>query len=255
MTKISAVIITYNEEGNIARCLQSLQAVVDEVVVLDSGSTDDTIAICESFGAHVYHHPFDGYAEQKNRANSFASHSFILSVDADEVLSSELTESIVKAKNHWKGDGYRMNRLTMFCGKFMHHGGWYPDDNIRLFDKSKGEWRGAKVHESFQLHSGSQGDLLAGDLLHYSYHAIDQYVATITKYSRLKAEVLYEAGKKSSLLALVFSPIWKFFMTYVLKMGFRDGLRGFIVSVGAAHGVFVKYAVLFQLTRFSKRTT
>lgn len=248
--QISAVIITHNEEQNIARCLESMQGIADEIIVLDSGSTDGTVAICERLGAVVHIHPFDGYAEQKNRANALATNAIILSVDADEVLSPALKDSIIKAKASWIGGGYRVNRLTMFCGKFMRYGGWYPDANIRLFDRNAGEWRGAKVHESFRLHSGGTGTLLDGDLLHYSYSSVEQYFHTIAKYSRLKGEVIHENGKKSSVFLMIFSPFWKFVSTYFLKAGVLDGLRGFIVAVGAGYGVFIKYAVLFQLRRF-----
>ena len=140
MIKLSSVIITFNEERNIGRCIESLAGIADEIVVVDSGSTDDTEAICRSFGVKFIEHTFEGYGEQKNFAVSHCSFEYILSLDADEALSIELKESISALKNKWDKDGYSFNRLTNYCGKWVHYCGWYPDSKLRLFKKNKGKW-------------------------------------------------------------------------------------------------------------------
>ncbi|RLD77314.1 MAG: glycosyltransferase family 2 protein, partial [Bacteroidetes bacterium] len=151
MPKLSAVIITQNEEQNIGRCIDSLKGVADDIVVVDSGSTDNTEAICKEKGARFFYNKWEGYIEQKNFANDLAEHKYILSVDADEALSGQLRDSILEAKESLKADGYEMNRLTNYCGTWIRHGGWYPDRKLRLFHRDKFEWGGEKIHEAMVM--------------------------------------------------------------------------------------------------------
>ena len=161
--KLSVVIITFNEEKNIARCLESVKDIADEIVVVDSFSKDKTEEICRGYGVKFIEHKFEGHIEQKNYASSQATYQHVLSLDADEALSDELKESIIKVKNDWNGYGYSMNRLTNYCGKWIHHCGWYPDTKIRLMDKSKGKWDGDNPHDQFIMQDNAEAIQLKGD--------------------------------------------------------------------------------------------
>ena len=158
MTPLSAVIITFNEERNIGRCLTSLIGIADDIVIVDSFSSDKTESICNAFGVRFVQHKFEGHIEQKNWAISQAKFPRILSLDADEALDANLKKSILEAKNNWKYDGYEMNRLTNYCGKFIHHSGWYPDKKMRLWDSRKGKWGGTNPHDKYEL----QANVFAG---------------------------------------------------------------------------------------------
>jgi glycosyltransferase involved in cell wall biosynthesis len=249
MIKISAVVITFNEARNIGRCIESLIGVADEIVVLDSFSTDQTKEICEGFGVEFHTHAFDGYAEQKNRGNLIAKNSVILSLDADEALDNTLRESILRAKANWNTDAYALKRLTNYCGTWIRHSGWYPDTKIRLFDKSVARWEARKVHEFLSIKKGAKVEKLEGDLLHYSFYTVQQHMDTVNKFSTLKAEQLYESGKRANYLQMIVAPPFKFFKQFVLKAGFLDGYAGFVIAVNSAHGVFLKYAKLRMLSR------
>ena len=167
MVKLSVVIITYNEEKNIERCLQSVQTIADEIVVLDSFSKDRTPEICGKYGVKFFQHVFDGHIQQKNRAISYASFSHVLSLDADEALSEELRSSIKAVKNDFRKDGYYMNRLTNYCGHWVKHCGWYPDKKLRLWDSRKGHWTGINPHDKYELFEGDKNTgQLKGDILH-----------------------------------------------------------------------------------------
>lgn len=245
--KISAVVITYNEERNIERCLNSLMGVADEIIVVDSFSTDRTGEICQKFGVNFVQHPFADFAAQKNFGNSLAEHAFILSLDADEALSETLRESILDWKKNSSIAVLQVNRITNYCGKWIKHGGWYPDAKYRLFDKSKARWAGEKVHEFLDIDSAATKGKLQGDLLHYSFYTIEQHLNTINKYSSLKAEINFEKGKKSSLFKILFAPAFKFLKIYVLKAAFRDGWRGFVIAKNSAYSDFLKHAKLRQM--------
>ncbi len=244
--QISAVIITFNEAHNIGRCLASLAGVADEIVVVDSFSTDKTKEICLSHGVKFFENPFEGYTEQKNFAAARTEFAYVLSLDADEALSEELRNSILSVKHNpaAPADAYTMHRLTMYCGRWIRYSGWYPDTKVRLYAKSKGVWFGRIIHEYIRLQPGATTSQLKGDLLHYSFYTVEQHMTTVNKFSSLKAELLFEKGKRGSLLQLTFSPVFKFFRDYILKAGFLDGFQGFLIAANSAHGVFLKYAKL-----------
>ncbi len=248
MVKISAVVITYNEERNIRRCLDSLRDIADEMVVVDSYSTDQTESICREMGASFLQHPFEGHIEQKNYALGQARYDIILSLDADEALSPELRESIRSAKNHWDCDGYSLNRLTSYCGKWIRHCGWYPDVKIRLWDRTKGQWGGTNPHDRVVMKEGSNVKHLTGELLHYSYHSIRQQVDQMNSFSDLAARAAYEKGKKASFIKdILLNPVATFLKMYILQAGFLDGYYGFIISVNSGFSKFLKYIKLREL--------
>lgn len=242
MPPISVAIITFNEEKNIERCLRAVLDVADEIVVLDSLSTDRTKEICQQFNVTFVEQPFLGYVEQKNKALEFATYPRILSLDADEVLSDELKKSILEVKNNWQNDGYSFNRLTNYCGTWVHHCGWYPDRKLRLFDKRKGKWAGDTIHERYLLDDGSTPQHITGDLLHYSYYTIDQHIDQIKKFTTIMAQVQFQKGKYPGMLKLVLNPLWCFIRQYIVRLGFLDGFHGLVICVLSACANFVKYA-------------
>jgi len=248
MPKLSVVIITFNEERNILRCLQSVEGMYEEIIVVDSGSTDRTVEICERKGARVIHQPFLGYIEQKNFAMNQASGDWLLSLDADEALTPELKEEILKVLSDPKAQGYMMNRITNFCGHWVKHSGWYPDRKLRLYEKGKGEWAGTNPHDHYDLHSGKAVQL-NGDLLHYSYETISDHLKQIDRFSAIAAQALYKKGASSSIAKMIYKPVARFLKYYVVRSGFRDGLTGFIIAVNSAHAVFLKYLRLYYLQK------
>ena len=248
VNKLSVVIITLNEERTIARCLDSVKDIADEIVVVDSYSTDRTADICRAHGAAVIMHKFDGHIEQKNFALEQASFPFALSLDADEVLSDELQKSIAVVKSGWTHDGYAMNRMTNYCGAWIKHGGWYPDRKIRLFDKRKGRWTGVNPHDRYELiESGAPVGFLQGDILHYSYDSISSHIKQVDYFTEISARVLYEKGRKASLARLTVSPVFRFFRDFIIKGGLLDGYYGFVICVISSHAVFLKYVKLREL--------
>ncbi len=253
MVKISAVIITFNEEKNIGRCLDALQDVVDEIVVLDSFSTDRTKEICLHYKALFFESTFSGYVDQKNAALKFANYPYILSVDADEVLSPELRASILKVKDSWDADGYYFNRLTNYCGSWIRHCDWYPDRKLRLWDVRKGKWDGLLIHEKVKLEDGSRVKHLNGDLLHYSYYSIQQHINQANKFTLIMAREAYNKGKKIGVWGLILKPMWRFFQSYLMKAGFLDGYHGFVICVISSFSVFLKIVNLRELHRNEKK--
>jgi len=248
--KISAVIITYNEEANIERCLDSLEGTADEVLVVDSFSSDRTADICKSKGVDFIQHPFDGHIEQKNYALSCASNDYVLSLDADEALSEELIQSIQAAKQDWTEDGYSVNRLTNYCGKWIRHCGWYPDTKIRLWDRSKGHWGGVNPHDHVVMDEPIRIRHLSGDLLHYSYPTIRDHISQINSFSDIAARAAFEKGRQSNLaLDICLNPTLTFFKKYFLKLGLLDGYEGFVISISTAYGKFLKYIKLRELEK------
>ncbi|MCK5464272.1 MAG: glycosyltransferase, partial [Bacteroidales bacterium] len=249
MTNISVIIITLNEERNIGRCLESVNDIADEIVVVDSYSTDDTGKICKLYGVRFIQHRFDGHIEQKNWAITQAKYPHILSFDADEVLSVRLKASIKAVKENWECDGYYFNRLTNYCGKWIRHSSWYPSRKLRLWDSRKGRWGGMNPHDHYMLDKGASRKFLRGDLLHYSYYSIQQHVIQINKFSDIAASSLFKIGKRASYFNILFHPAWRFFRDYFLKSGFLDGFYGLVVCLNSSHETFLKYSKLRQLSQ------
>ncbi len=249
MSALSVVIITFNEEKNIARCLDSVQDIADEVIVADSFSTDKTREICSRYPNLVFfQHEFDNYGNQKNRADARAKHDFILTLDADEALSDDLRDEIQRLKQTgFKHDAYMFHRLTNYCGKWIKHCGWYPDKKIRLWNKNYGEWSADGVHEKLILRPGTKVMKIKKDILHYSFYTISQHMATINEYSSRAASTRYQKGKKFSFFKMLGSPIWKFFSSFVLRGGFLDGYYGYVICRNSAHSSFLKQVKLREL--------
>lgn len=239
---ISVTIITKNEANNIEACLEAAKQVADELVVVDSGSTDETQALAQLMGATVLEHPFEGYVEQKNIAVDAARFEHILSLDADEILSEELITSIQYAKSHWQADAYTFNRLNHYAGQPIRHGGWYPDRKIRLFDRRKARWGGGQLHEHIVIQKGATTSHLTGDLLHYSYANIADHLERMNRYTDIMAAEAAAKGKKVSLPKMIIGPIWHFWQRYLFKGGFLDGYMGLVVAVMSAYYKFLKYA-------------
>jgi glycosyltransferase involved in cell wall biosynthesis len=247
MTKISVVIITFNEEKNIGRCLDSVQSIADEIVVVDSFSKDQTKEICEQYSVRFLEHAFEGHVEQKNWAADQATYDYVLSLDADEAVSEELRKSILDRKDNMEAaDGYYFNRYTNYCGKWIRHSGWYPDRKLRLWNRHKGRWGGENPHDRFELEKDARVEFLKGDLLHYSIDTIEQHMDTINKFSSISAEIRYRKGIKFSFLKMIFSPLWKFISSFIIKGGFRDGFYGYIICRNSAHSNFLKQVKLYQ---------
>lgn len=250
--QISAVIITFNEERNIGRCLDSLAGVVDEVVVVDSFSTDGTAQICREKGARFIQHAFTGHIEQKNFALGQAQFPHVLSLDADEALSDTLRQSVLAVKAYWRCEAYAMNRLTNYCGQWIHHSGWYPDRKVRLFDRRLGHWGGYNPHDKVDMNAGAQTGFLSGDLLHYSYYTVEEHYSRARKYADIAARAMQARGKRGSWLRVVFSPAFKFIRNYLFRMGFLDGRAGWTICRIAALETYWKYRNLIRLEKAGK---
>ena len=252
MEKLSVVIICFNEEKNIGRCIESVIDVADEILILDSYSTDQTVAIAESKGAVVKQEVFKGFIEKKNKAVELASHDYVLSLDADEALNPVLANSILRIKENFTNRAYRMNRCSNYCGQFIRHGSWYPDAKIRLFDRRIAHWGGTNPHDKIVLQDNVTVEHLKGDILHYSYHTISEHVIQNNKLSTLAAESLFANGKKTNLLNIFVRPWWAFFVSFIIRAGFLDGLFGFVIAAQIAHMTFLKYLKLYLLYKSGK---
>lgn len=248
MTPVSVVILTFNEERNIARCLDSIQGIADDVVVVDSFSNDRTEEICRSYGVRFVQNRFEGHIEQKNFAVTQAVYPHILSLDADEALDETLRNSILEVKADWKYNGYKMNRLTNYCGHWVRHCGWYPDTKLRLWDSRKGQWKGVNPHDKYELNNSNDKIVhLKGDILHYSYYTLEDHYRQVAYFTGILARAQYEIGKKAPLIVMYLSPVVKFFRDYIIKLGFLDGATGFTICRISAYATFVKYRKLRNL--------
>lgn len=248
MIKLSGVVITFNEERNLGRCLDSLRQVCDDLVVVDSGSTDRTRELAEARGARVVVRPFDGFTAQKNFALDLAAHPHVLSLDADEWLSPELVASIQAARADWRADGYAFNRLNHYGEKPVRSCGWYPDAKIRLWDRRRGRWAGGLLHEVVVLEPGARSAWLPGDLLHRAYERAGQLVAKMQSYSDWWARE-HAHRRRITPAGLLAKTATAFFKNWILQRGILDGYEGLAVSVSNANGVFYKYAKLLEANR------
>ena len=252
---VSLAIICLNEAANIERCIRSVPFASD-VVVVDSGSTDGTIEIAEKCGARVFREEWRGFRDQKRRATELCKTDWVLSLDADEALSPEaLNEvlAILKSPDLESQDGYEFPRLTWNLGRWIRHGGWYPDRQLRLFHRGRAKWEGGKeVHERV---AAARVKRLTHPILHWPFPDLSEQISTNNRYSSLGARELFARGKRFTLLKLLFKPWSKFMETYFIKRGCMDGMAGFVVAVGAAYSVFLKFAKLWELERNEKRSS
>ena len=245
--KLSVVIITFNEERNIGRCIDSVLSIADEILVVDSFSTDGTKKISIAKGATFIEHEFNGHIEQKNWARLQAQFEYILSLDADEALTPELLESIKEAKNKSDFQVYAMNRLTNYCGTWIHHSSWYPDVKTRLFTKDSGEWGGRNPHDKYIVRKGFKVGKLKGNLLHYSFYTRQDHLNQIEKFSSISAKAMYEKGTKYPEIKKWYKAVARFIKIYLVHRGFLDGKAGFDIARFSAQAVYLKYAKLKKL--------
>jgi glycosyltransferase involved in cell wall biosynthesis len=244
MTELSVIIITKNEAMNIRACLESV-AWANEIIVVDSGSNDETVAICQELGAQVYVHDWPGFGPQKNRALSYATNVWVFSIDADERVTPALRLLLIEAMENENIDGYFVPRLSQFCGKFIRHSGWYPDYVLRLFKKSRGLFSDDMVHERVIL-EGTAGRLFS-PLLHYSYLNEGDVQRKTEQYAKAGALQMFNNGKAALLTDAPLRAGWAFFRTYCLRQGFMDGKAGFNIALMNARTTYLKYKKLHEL--------
>lgn len=249
MKKLSVIIITFNEERNIRRCIESVRDIADEIVVVDSLSTDSTEEICNTLGVRFFSQKWLGYSEQKNFANSLASNDWILSIDADEALSEELKKSITELKKHDfdEHNVFCLNRLTNYCGHWIRHCGWYPDRKIRIWNRNVGKWKG-EIHETIEFTTETEDNLLRGDMLHYSFNTPEDFEKQMTKFALMRGKHYFMKGRRNAGLNIIFSPIYAFIKHYIFQLGFLDGADGLHICRITAKTTKLKYKTLKELT-------
>jgi len=241
---LSVILITKNESANIRACLESL-AWADEIIVVDSGSTDDTVELARQSGARVYVHDWPGFGPQKNRALDYATCDWVFSIDADERVTPELRAELQQAMRGAEADGYYCPRLSQFCGKFIHHSGWYPDYVLRLFRRGTARFSDSLVHESVQLTGRTLR--LKSPLLHYSYLTPDDVLRKVEHYSTAAAQQMFQSGKHATLVRAGVSAGWAFVRTYIVRLGVLDGKAGWDIACMNACTTWLKYRKLAAL--------
>ena len=246
MTKISACIISYNEEKKIEDCLKSLEGIVDEIIVIDSLSTDKTKEIVKKYTNKIYDQKFLGHVEQKNLAVEKASFDWVLSLDCDERLTDELRNSILKIKNNLEdADAYRVARRTFYVYRWLNHC-WYPDLKVRLFNRKSSRWAGINPHDHVEVDGGNI-KTLNGDLLHYSFNSISEHIQTMDSFTEIGADEIIKRNKSVSIISPWTHGLWTFIKLYLFKRGFMDGYAGLVVAVLSGMHAFIKYnKVLFK---------
>lgn len=245
---LSLSIVSCNEESNLRRCLESAAGLAREIVVVDSGSRDGTIAVAQSFGARVVHQDWLGYRDQKNVALELCTQPWVLALDCDEELSAELRQSILGFFERRETEiytGAEMARKVFFLGRWITHGDWYPDRKIRLFLREKARWGGSPEHDRVEL-TGGQVRRLKGDLHHYSFRDMAHYISKINGFADVFLERQKADGARWSLPAAVLRPWWRFFRAYVLRRGFLDGFPGFWIAIATAFFAFVRYSRKYE---------
>ena len=251
MPKLSVIVISKNEAANIRACLESV-AWADEIIVVDSGSTDGTVELAREFTSHVYLHPdWPGFGPQKNRALDYAMGDWVLSIDADERVTPELRIAIEAVMRNDANAcvAYRVSRLSSYCGRYMRHSGWYPDRIVRLFRRNVARFSDDLVHERLLI-EGVIGQL-DGELLHYAFDSAEEVLHKMDMYSTAGAQRLHQQGRKATLTGAVLRGMWSFFRTWVLRAGFLDGREGFMLAISNAEGTYYRYIKLMQLNRRS----
>ncbi|MCC5814945.1 MAG: glycosyltransferase family 2 protein [Leptospira sp.] len=249
MIKLSVAIITYNEEKNIRDCIESINDLADEIIVLDSFSTDATEQIAKSFPkVKFFTHPFHGHVEQKNKAIELCNFDWILSLDADERADEILQDGILKWKEMEPNlQGYKIARLTWHMGRFIRHTGWYPKRRYRLFRKDSATWVGENPHDVISIKG--EGAIFAGNIIHFSFRDFSDQIDTVNKFSSIVAFTRYKKGRKFSTLACIYKPISKFCEFYFFRRGFLDGFPGFAIAAASSFSTFLKFAKIYELDR------
>ena len=248
MAKLSVIIITKNEAANIRACIESV-AWADEIIVVDSNSTDTTPEICKKLGARVYVHDWPGFGPQKNRALGYAAHDWVFSIDADERVTPELRAAIeaVLRDETDTCSAYRISRLSSYCGRFMRHSGWYPDPIVRLFKRDAARFSDDLVHERLRV-EGKVGQL-GGELLHYAFADAEEVLQKVNHYSSAGAAMMQRRGRQATLTGAALRGLWSFIRTYFLRAGFLDGREGFMLAVSNAEGTYYRYLKLMLLNK------
>ena len=244
--KISACVICYNEERKIRRCLESLKW-CDEIVVMDSFSTDQTVSICREFTDRVYQHEWMGYVGQRNVVRELAAYPWILFLDSDEEVSPALRDEIIAEFSRGGGRyvGYEFPRQVYYLGKWIRHGEWYPDIKLRLFKKDLGRTEGQEPHDKVVV--SGQVKRLKAPIWHYTYDDLRDHLETVNRFSTITAQQKFVQGTKFRWTDLLLRPLLRFFKGYLLRGGFLDGWRGFIIAYISSFGVFIKYAKILAL--------
>jgi glycosyltransferase involved in cell wall biosynthesis len=246
---ISGVIISYNEEHNIERCIRSMHGLVDEVLLVDSYSTDNTVKLALALGARVIKQKFLGYVAQKDFAMRNAKYDWVLSLDADEAISEELKQSLNKIdvlSAHFSG--YIMNRRNWYCERWIKYAGWYPDRKLRLWDKRNGKWGGVDPHDKVFLDHGKQSIRLNGDILHYTCMSVKDHLEQTKKFAKVSSLAMHKSGLNASYLNVILSPLVRFTRDYIIKLGILEGYLGLILCVINAYGVYLKYNMLKSIS-------
>jgi glycosyltransferase involved in cell wall biosynthesis len=249
---ISAVIITKNEAHIIGTTLNSLQGVTDDIIIVDSGSTDSTLTICQQFGATVIETTWDGYGANKNKGIAVAKHNWILNIDADEVLDATLNQSLKQLDLTNENIVYEFKFKNFFCGKWIRFGEWGGDKHIRLFNRKAVQWNSVAVHEVLNLSSSNKKILVKGSILHYTTQHIDEYINKTVSYAKLNAQKYFDQGKQSNFFKLRLAPGLTFFQHYILRLGFLDGWEGYLIARTTSWYTFLKYSFLKELNRKQK---
>ena len=253
MTKLTSIVITKNEEENIERCLHSLKEISDEIIVVDAYSEDNTEVICKKCDVRFYQNEFKGYASQRNYAASLALNDYVLFIDADEEISTELRTHLKKTKEEFRYDAYKLKRLNNYCGKWIKHSGWYPDEKLRLYNKNMAKWIGEDIHEKLVLKENTKINIISGHLYHYTYPSISAHIRGIEKYSELSARAKFKKGKRMSIFFILFRLFYSFFYRYFIRLGILDGYYGFVICIISAYGNFIKDILLLEMYKKSRK--
>ena len=245
---VSAFIVCMNEARNIKRCLESIQW-CNEIIVIDSGSTDGTLEICQQMGARVIHREWPGYVEQKRFGLERSSGDWVLNLDADEEVSPELREEILSnlRANTGEIDGYELSRVVFYLNRWWRKGGWYPEFRLRLCRRSKTSWGGADPHEKAIVHGPTTR--LKGELWHYTYRTMTDHIQRLNQHSTSAARTMHRNNKSLSIVSILFNPIGRFVKFYLLKKGYREGAPGLVVALFEAFYVLLKYLKLWELEK------
>lgn len=244
MVKLSVVIIAFNEEKDIERCLKSAQDVADEILVVDSLSTDRTPEICKSYGVRFISHPFEGYVNQKNFALKEAAYDHVLSLDADEAVSEGMHNAILEIKKDWKYDGYIFNRKNKYCGKWMEFTTLYPDRKLRLFDRRKGKWTGYDPHDHVVMDEGARTKRLNAELMHWAMEDLEEQKRKTRHFAEIAAKAYAEEGRDPWTGQGFIHSIWRFIREFIIRLGILEGKQGYWFALYSAKYTYLKYKLI-----------